>query len=227
MAGNRRKRRKRGILANRPNRRLTPLQKELIIQTYAACGSKARTSKELGVTENTIRNVLREAETDISLQRARGRALESLAGKATAEAERVLGSIDDDDLQSGQLPTYHSNGAFRSVQEVGPGLLDKARAFGIFADKVAALQQARAANLQGSSDTSQPGDTGLLLPQSVEDAKRQIAQKVRRLRIVDVSFSEGETGQRLDDLARTARITDQDIEEADYVPFGTGPDPFD
>lgn len=223
----RRKRKSQGILANRPNRYLSPVQKELICQTHAACGSIAATVRETGVAYATVQNVLREAETDLTLQRARGRALESLAGKATEQAERILGSIDDDELRTANLPTYHPNGSFRALQELGPGLVGKARAFGIFADKIALLQQARTATLPGSSDANPTGDAGLLLPTTVEDAKRMIAQKIRRLRIVDMSFSEGDTGQRIDHLANRANLREQDIADADYSPFGTGPDPFD
>lgn len=223
----RRKRKNQGLLANRPNHRLTRLQKELIAQTHAACGSINATSRELGVSAITVSKVLREAEEDFGLQRARGRAIEALAGKATEQAERVLGSIEDDELQSATLPTYHPNGTFKSMQELGPGIVGKARAFGVFVDKIALLQQARQATLPGSSNASQEGEMGLLLPQSVEEAKRQIAQKVRRLRIVDISFNEGETGQRINDLASRANVREQDIEDADYVPFGQGPDPFD
>jgi len=223
----RRKRKKPGLLANRPNRRLSPVQKELIAQTHASCGSINATCRELGVSYETVRKVLREAEEDLNLQRARRRAVDELAGKASAQAERLLGSITDEELQSATLPTYHPNGAFKSLQELGPGLAGKARAFGIFADKVALLQQARSATLPGSSDPSRTGDAGLLLPNNVDDAKRMIAQKVRRLRIVDLQFSEGETGQRIDYLADRANLREQDIEDADYSPFGTGPDPFD
>lgn len=224
----RRKRPKPGLLANRSNRSLTPLQEELVCQTHAACGSINATVKTLGINYRTVQKVLQKAENDLRLQTARGRALEELAGKATEQAERILGSIDDDELQSRTLDTFHPNGRFAKVQEVGPGLVGKTRAFGVLADKIALLQQARRSTLPvNHDDTGYGNESGLLLPQSIEETRRLIAQKVRRLRIVDVEFDKGETGQRVSELTRRANLTSQDIEEADYVPLGAKADPFD
>lgn len=214
-----------GLLANRSHSRLTQTQRELVVQAHAACGSIAATARELGISEITIRRVVREADTDTSLQVARGRALQELAGKAHAQAERVLDAISDEELTYERAETYDQYGNFKGFAEAGAGIVEKARAFGIFADKISLLQQARAATL--SPDPQNPSEAGLLLPQTVEDAKRMIAQKVRRLRIVDMEFDQGETGERVRELTRRANLSNTDVEDADYVPFGAGADPFD
>lgn len=224
----RRKRRKRGLLANRRNHNLTPLQEELVCQTHAACGSISATVRETGLAYNTVQRVLAKAENDLRLQSARGRALEELAGKASAQAEKVLGSIEDEELTSTTVPNFHQNGTLSKYQELGPGLVGKTRAFGILADKIALLQQARRATLPVSSDPAHHGgEAGLLLPQTIEETRRLIAQKVRRLRIVDMEFDQGATGQRVSELTKKAGVSDQDIAEADYVPLGARSDPFD
>lgn len=221
------RKRKTGVLANRRSQRLTQVQKELIVQTHAAVGSIIGTARELGVSQATVAKLVKAAETDHTLQMARSRATEELAGKAHAEAERILASITDEDLTTVVQPTYHANGTFRKHEALGPSLADKTRAFGIMADKAVLLQQARRATLPASSDPADTGVAGLLLPSSIEDARRQILMKAKRLRIVDLEFSQGETGQHIDNIINRANLTQQDVEDAEYVPFGSGPDPFD
>ncbi len=222
-----RRKRKTGSLAKRRNHRLTQEQRETVFQIYSACGTIAETQRQTGCSYNTVKQIIRDAESDLSLQAARGRALDSLAGRAQAEAEKVLQSISPDDLETTREATFGARGNFTGTKIVGPTLLDKTRAFGILADKTAMLQQARRVTLPSASDSSSQGEAGLLLPQDVASARDLIAQKVKRLRIVDVSFAEGETGQRIQELTRKANLSEQQVEDADYVPFGSGPDPFD
>jgi hypothetical protein len=145
--------------------------------------------------------IVHAAETDPELRQARFRALESLAGKAHEKAEAVLDAITPTDLKSERIYRHNDEGEVIGAAEIGPSLRDKAFAFAQISDRVTALQQARLTAAQASSPNQLGADSGLLLPDTIEATRLMLAQKVKRLRLLDVEFADN---PRLDKIERSA-----------------------
>jgi hypothetical protein len=196
--------------------RLSQLQRELVVQAYHTCGSVAETARQTGIHATTVSRILRESETDPTLRAARTRALGELAGKVHQKAETVLDSIGPVDLEVKDEPIFGKDGNIIGYRRLGPTLRDKAYSFSLLADRVTALQQARnSLSVPDSPSLGDAGLAGLLLPDNIEDTRRQIVAKVRRLRLLDIEFREGETSQRIDVLKHKSGVTDDDMAEAE------------
>lgn len=192
--GRKRKPKARGT---RQGRKLTDAQREGIIQIYSITGNKAETARQLGVSEMTVYNVLREANSRSTheVRKARQMATQDLAGRAHRAAENVLDSIGPADLESGRIVEKDEDGNVTNVKMWGPSLLQKVTAVGILADKTKTLQdlQEQLAIEAGQADA-------MPLPADVNQAISQIASKVKRLRLLDVQFEDKQPESLTDKL---------------------------
>jgi aminoglycoside phosphotransferase len=168
-------------------RPLTEIQREAIIQVYGVTGNKSETARQLGVSQSTVYSVLREAaKAPIKLRQARAEAVEELAGRVHAKAEMVLDSITPADLETGRIEQYDDKGNLIGIRLWGPTLLQKVTSVAVLADKTKVLSDLRE-SLRSAHDS---GVDSMPLPQDVDTALRQIAQKVKRLRLLDVQFQD-------------------------------------
>lgn len=194
-------------------RPLTALQKESIVQTYALSGNKREVARQLGVSYPTVLRVLKEAENDTQLQKARARAMEDLAGKVQAKTNEVLESITPEDMESGLIKKYDDDGNLVSVRGYGPSLMQKVTSAAILTDKMKVIQETKQVL---EADRSQDPHA-LPLPGDVQAAIRQIGERVKRLQILDIQFADKnpEVTTKLQDIAARASL-DERIEDADF-----------
>lgn len=195
-------------------RKLTQFQREMIIQTYALCGNKTHTAREVGCSVPSVYSVLKAAETDRSLQKARSRALESVAGQVHAKTVDILGSIGPTDLESGLIKVKNEDGTLKSVKAWGPSLMQKVTSAAILTDKLKVIAETKAALAQDAAN----GDPAALpMPDSVQGALKMLGEKVKRLRILDVQFADKheDTVSKVQEVAHAASLH-KNIEEADY-----------
>ena len=218
------KRSTRGLLAivNRGNSRLTQIQKELVVQTYFLKGSYCGTSRELGITVATVKRIIDEANQQPELMAARTRALDQIAGKVAGITEQVIDSITPEEIQTRVHEVRDAEGKLKRVVTTGPSLRDKGFFIGILTDKQKVLADARAV-IHGQ-DTMDMGRLALSLPDTVEEAKRLIVQKAKRLRVyTEITFKDD--APEIQKGLTKAGITDDQIDEAELVLAGE--DPFD
>ncbi len=223
--GRKRKSSPRGTQRGQP---LTDVQREGVLQIYAITGNKRETARQLGVSESTVYNVLRDARKSPSqLRVARSQATQELAGRAHRAAEEILDSIGPADFESGRIVQKDADGNVTNVKLWGPSLLQKVTSVGILADKTKSLHelQEQLINTQGTVDS-------MPLPADVDSAIKQIASKVKRLRIMDVQFQDAVPASLTDKLADeaiSAALHDENIapEESEIPADYTVLDEFD
>ena len=181
-----RKPKKRLPRGTRQGQPLTDVQREGIIQVYAITGNKRETARQLGVAESTVYKILKDLQkTPSTIRNARAQATQDLAGRAHRAAEEILDSIGPADFESGRIVQKDKDGNVTSVKLWGPSLLQKVTSVGILADKTRTLQDLQDLLVQSSGTID-----SMPLPADVDQALRQIAVKVKRLRIMDVQFED-------------------------------------
>lgn len=194
-------------------RPLTNADKEVIIQAYAVTGNKSAVERITSYSRPTIVKVIKEAETNRELQKARQRALDSLAGQVHGKAVEVIDSIAPSDLESGRELIRNDEGQVVRKVEWGPSLLQKVTAAAILTDKVKIIAETKRA-IAADNDS---GAHNMPSPSTVQEALRTIGNKVARIRALDIQFQDKqpELSQRLQDAVTAAQVH-PDIEEADY-----------
>lgn len=202
----RRKARKRGA-------QLTNADKELIVQAYAITGNKSQVVRMTSFSRPTVQKVLREAESNKELQKARTRALEDLAGQVHGKTNEILESIGPEDLESGRQLRYNAEGEVVGKVEWGPSLMQKVTAAAILTDKLKAVQETKQIiAAEGGADQA-----GLPLPGTVQESLRLLGNKVKRLRMLDVQFEDKQPDltERIQAQVAAAEAH-PDVDEADY-----------
>lgn len=195
-------------------RALTQLQRETIVQAYAITGNKAQVARDLHISYPSIIKVLREAESDRTLQEARRRALDDVAGRVHGKTVEILDSIGPQDIESGLIKTFDAEtGELKAVKAYGPSLMQKVTSAAILTDKLKVIEDTKAA----LSEDSSKDPNAMPLPQDMQTALRMISERVKRLRIIDVQLADNnpELVSQLQDVAHRASLNDN-IEEADY-----------
>ena len=194
-------------------RQLTPADEELIVQTFALCGNKSQVARRLNFSRPTVAKVLKKAETNRELQVARGRALDELAGQVHGKTVEILESISPADLESGRELIRNDEGQVVRKVEWGPSLLQKVTAAAILTDKTKVIEETKTA-----LEADAAGDPNALpLPGTVQGALKQLGQRLKRLRILDVQFDskQPELTEKLQDAVAAAEAHPE-IDEADY-----------
>lgn len=212
-----------GALAyhHRQGHRLTPAQKESILRSYHLHGSYHRVAKIMGISDVTVKRVVLETQLDPAFAHVRAQAFDEMAGKVAAITDQVVESIQPGELVTTHHQVHDACGNLLRVVTEGPSLKDKALAIGILLDKQAVLQQAKSKAIEAGKG-NQSGQ-GLLLPESVEEMRHLLAQKVKSLRIMDVQFDNSELGQQVKTTLKKVGITEDDVQGAEV--FAT--EPFD
>lgn len=216
----------RGTLGTRSNTRLNRTQQETVIQTYFALGSMNATAKKLGVCFATVKRTLDNAYQDPTLLAVRGKTYDRMAGKLNAVTDTIVDSITPDELTVTRHEVRDAAGNLLRVVREGPSIRDKALAIGILVDKQRVLQDARDRAFAPAVDSGNALGN-LLIPDTLEDKRRLIASKVKRLRLLDVEFSStGDTGQTIDTALNRLGIAESDVADAvvELVPSAA---PFD
>lgn len=194
-------------------RALTQLQREMIIQAYALCGNKSQTAREMGCSVATVHNVVKAAQLDRSLQKARSSALEDVAGQLHGKTVDILGSITDTDMESGLIKKHDDEGNLTSVKAYGPSLLQKVTSVAILTDKLKVVEDTKQALLgDGSGDP-----LAMPTPESVQAALKQLGVKIKSLRMIDIQFDRNneEVASKVQDIAQAAELN-KNVDEADY-----------
>jgi hypothetical protein len=197
-------------------RAVTQFQKEMIIQAFALCGNKSEVARQMGCSDNTVRNVIKAAESDKTLQKARLSALEDVAGQVHGKTNEIIQSIGPQDLESGLIKTFDKDDPtkLKAVKAYGPSLLQKVTSAAILVDKIKAVEETKSLITAESAD----GNDQLLMPGDVQSALQALGKKIKRLRILDVQFANKheDTVSKVQEVAHKAELH-QDVEEADYA----------
>lgn len=196
-------------------RAVTQFQKEMIVQAFALCGNKSEVARQMGCSDNTVRNVIRLAESDKTLQKARLSALEDVAGQVHGKTNEIIQSIGPQDLESGLIKTYEKDDPtkLKAVKAYGPSLLQKVTSAAILVDKIKAVEETKALITAGGEGEGEQ----LMLPQDIQGALKVLGPKIKRIRMLDVQFNttHEETANRVQEVALKAELS-KDIDEADY-----------
>ena len=204
-------------MARKPRKRgkpVTQTQRELVVQAYALTGNKSQVVRDIGLSRPTVIKILKEAETNKELQKARTRALDSLAGQVHGKTTEILDSIGPQDLESGLQLRRNAEGEVIGKVAWGPSLLQKVTAAAILTDKVKVVEETKAAI---NADAGAGGDIGLPLPSTVQESLRMLGRKVKRIKAFDIQFesNQPEMTQRIQDTIAEAEVHPE-VEEADY-----------
>lgn len=197
-------------------RALTQFQREMIIQAYALCGNKAQVAREIGCGKSTVHKVVKQAQSDKALQKARTSALEDVAGQVHGKAVEIIESIGEQDLESGLIKNYGDKDdpdRLTSVKAYGPSLLQKVTSAAILTDKLKVIEETKQAVLADGGG----GEGGLPLPGTIQESLRLLGQKIKKLRIIDVQFDSKheDTVSKVQETAHAAELH-KDVDEADY-----------
>lgn len=205
-------------------KKLTPLQVELVHQTYAITGNKRETARQLSLSESCVANLLKKA-APMEIIKARQDAALDLAGKTHSHVDKILDSIGPDDLKSGLIVKEDADGNIISAKGFGPSLMQKVTAAAIMTDKLGVIEQYRK-GLAETVDTS----NAMLTPDTVAALTNGIKQSLKSIEILRVSFGEDESSgieQRANALmqeAERAALSDQPVEEAEVEEISFYPD---
>jgi hypothetical protein len=194
-------------------KKISPVKAEQIRQTFMLTDNKMETARQCNVSIKTVYNVLNEPE-DPQAAANRAKLAQQLATKAHVKAEQIFDSITEDDFKSGYLTDDDGNLVFdkqgRPIFQ-GPTLNQKAVSAAIMIDKLAVIEQYRQ-NVLGNENQSQ-----LMLPEDIETLKSGIAQKVKKLRVMDIEFGDSEADQRAKDLLNKAQAELDRAEEIEAI----------
>ena len=204
-------------MARKPRKRgkpVTQTQRELVVQAYAMTGNKSQVVRDIGLSRPTVIKILKEAETNRELQKARTRALESLAGQVHGKTVEIMNSIGPQDLESGLELFRNDDGQVIRKVTWGPSLLQKITSAAILTDKIKIIEETKAAI---NADSGSDNIGGLPLPSSVQESLRLLGRRIKRIKAFDIQFeaNQPELSQKLQDTVAAAAIHPE-VEEADY-----------
>ena len=170
----------------------------------------------MGCSDNTVRNVVKAAESDKSLQSARVTALESVAGQLHGKTVDIIDSIGPEDLESGLIKVFDKEdpSKLKSVKAYGPSLLQKVTSAAILTDKLKVVEETKQCIM---ADSGAEGEGQLMLPSTVQGALKMLGKKVKRLQFIDVQFADKheDTVSKVQEVAQKAELH-KDIEDADF-----------
>lgn len=204
-------------MAKKPRKRgkqITTTQKELVVQAFALTGNKSQVCRDLNLSRPSVIKILKEAETNKELQKARTRALDALAGQVHGKTNEIINSISPVDLESGLQLRRNAEGEVVGKVAWGPSLLQKVTAAAILTDKIKIIEETKAAI---NADAGSGHDGGMPLPGTVQESLRLLGRKVKRIKAFDIQFeaNQPDMSQRIQDTVAEAEVH-PDIQEADY-----------
>lgn len=198
----------------------TPVDKEIVLQTYAATGTIAETTRRTEWSRPTVKRILLEAQnSESALQDARAKAAATLAARIHIKAEDLLDSITPEDIESGRIPKYDKDGKLAGYQYYGPNLVQKATAFGIITDKANVVQQYEKA-LSADHSSGQ-----LLMPADIEGLQNAVTGKLQELKMLHIRFADDNkdlvqrTEEVIAESAALGAVADQAPDVIDFDNF--------
>lgn len=194
-------------------RKVSPVQEEMIVQQYSLCGNMAEVARQMGLSYPVISRVIKAAEKTPALQQARSRALEDIAGRVHKKTDDILESITPEDMESGLIKTFDKEGRLIAAKSYGPSLMQKVTSAAILTDKLKVIQETKNALLQDQA----ADPNGLPLPGDVRTALKQIGDRVKRLRVIDIQLADNqpELANKIQEVAHKASL-DEGIEDAEF-----------
>jgi hypothetical protein len=172
-------------------KRLTPVDKEWVFQTYLLLQNKSKTARRCGVSISSVNNIVRELtareEEQAGLpatRESRATAAAQLAGKFHVRANELLESITPEMLEHGKIPIYDNKGKLIKYQEYGPSLLQLATSIGIITDKANVAQQFEQKMTQDANDGR------LTMPQDFAGLLSACESTLRSIKVFDIRFED-------------------------------------
>lgn len=200
---------------NRRNQRLTRQQQEEVIQVYHTLGSRAATARKLGICDATVKRCLVLANNDPTLGAARAQALTQVAGKINGVANQILDSITPEELETRKHMVYDKDGLLKRIVTSGPSLKDKSISISALTAQQKVITETTA--IINNPELLMGADRILSMPDSIDEARRLITMKVKKLRFMDVEFETGAAGQRINMALNRQHISEQEVEDAELV----------
>lgn len=181
---------------------LTPVDKELIRQTFLILGNKTHTAKKLGLSRRVVVNVLKEQAETGELDRARRDSAIAIAGRIHDKATQILDSIAPHDIESGREIRRNEAGQVTQVLSWGPSLMQKVTAAAILTDKLKVIREYEKAMVQDR------GNGQLPMPDDLVALASGIKQKLKSLTFLNVQFARDHPGitEKVTEAMQTAAV---------------------
>lgn len=197
---------------------LTPVDKELIRQTFLILGNKTQTAKKLGLSRRAVVMVLKEQAETAELDRARRDSAVAIAGRIHDKATRILDSIGDHDIESGREIRRNEAGQVTQVLSWGPSLMQKVTAAAILTDKLKVIREYERSMQQDR------GNGQLPMPDDIQALAQGIRGKLKSLTFINAQFETDHPGvtERVTEAMQTAAVLSAagvDETEAEVLDF--------
>lgn len=170
---------------------LTPVDKEVIFQTFIVLQNKTQTAKRCGVSLGSVNRVIKELTArDVEVaglpatRETRAEAAAKLASRFHVKVGELMDSITPEMLEHGKIPLNDKDGNLIRYYEYGPSLLQTATAVGIITDKANVAQVFEQKMMQDVQDGK------LMLPSDIDGLISAVHGKIRSLKMLDVRFEE-------------------------------------
>lgn len=196
---------------------VSPKQKEVMLQLYAIEGNYTEVARRMKLSTNCVTRHLKAmlAQPDPEVAQARQRAARELAGKVHSTANRIIDSIGEQDIESGQIKLYDKEGKLTRVVNYGPSLMQKVTASAILTDKLKVLREVEIAL------GSESNENRMMLPQDVQNLVSGIQTKLKGLTFLNMRFEEDEPdiSQRAQKVLEEAEVVEAVVEDVKLDDF--------
>lgn len=197
--------------------RLTPVEKEHVLQTYMLFKNKKKTAEMCGVSIRTVYNILDEAaQAPKELQEDRLKVARRIGSKISEKLEQTIDSLTPEELESGRIPIRDpKSGEVVAYKHYGPTAPQKALVIGILQDKMKVNEEYQRA-IGEDADKHK-----ILLPTHLGDLRDAILGEMDSLSFLKIDFKkhapdvERQTQELLEDL-EVARVEEPEIVVDDF-----------
>ena len=172
-------------------KKLSPVDKEWIYQTFVVTDNKAETARRCNVSLGSVTNVIKEFSGQVPGKPQHPLTREDRAAAHAAQAERIRGtadmaleSITAEDLDSGRIPRRDGEGKLLGYTYYGPSSVQKATTFGILKDKEAQQIQLE----QKMLEDVQSGK--LMLPAELKGMVDLAVRMIGEMKLMDGRFEQ-------------------------------------
>jgi hypothetical protein len=189
---------------------LSPVDKEVVLQTFAITGNQTKTAEIVGLSVSAVHKIVVAARTNGALAKARAHAAEELAGRVHDLSLKALDNIKPEDFKSERVYQRDADGNVTSMKEYGPSVMQKVTAFAILVDKEAAIT-----NHIKTLREATGGGIGVPLPEDAAAALDAIKSRISRLRVLDLQFEQQapDLAQRVAEATAAHEVVEAEIED--------------
>lgn len=194
---------------------LTPVDKELIRQTFLILGNKTRTAEKLHLSRRVVVNVLKEQAETGELDKARRDSAVAIAGRIHDKATQILDSITPSDIESGREIRRDADGRVVAVFKWGPSLMEKVTAAAILTDKLKVIREYEKAMIADRKDGFLP------MPDDIAALAQGVQAKLKSLTFLNIQFDRDHPGitDRVVEAMQTKAVMDATPAEAEVLDF--------